>query len=206
MSRRRARKERMNLNLVRPIALIAGALMAISIPLAATAQASTSAKAAPQRPATSAEGCTYFNAHLGDRYFEADKDMALDWTARSGATSGSANVLEPVSGTLNTDCFQIQAGFGNNQIAFKLANSGLCLNISGNSHAAGAWVILWPCLYPSNELFYEGSAGTGDEGADYTSVSSGLCIDLNNGYNRGSILEQKSCVFHDIYQSWFIAS
>jgi hypothetical protein len=194
----------MNLNIVRSIALIAGALMAVSIPLAATAQASTLAKTAPQRPATSAEGCTYFNAHLGDRYYEADRDRGLDWTARSGATSGSANVLEPVSGSLNTDCFHLEGGFGNGQVAFKLANSGLCLNIAGNSHAAGAWAILWPCLYPSNELFYENPDGLGDVGAQFKSASSGLCLDLNNGYNRGSILEQKNCVNADIYQSWFV--
>lgn len=205
MCRRRARKERMNLNLVRSIALIAGALMAVSIPLATTAQASTSAKAASQRPATSAAGCTYFNGNLGDRYYEADKDRGLDWTARSGATAGSATVLEPVSGSLNTDCFHVE-GYGNGQFAYKLANSGLCININGASHAVGAWAILWPCLSQQNELFYENPDGLGDLGAQIKSESSGLCLDLNNGYNRGSILEQKNCVPSDIYQSWFVAS
>jgi hypothetical protein len=194
----------MNLNLVRSIALIAGALMAVSIPLAAAAQASTSGTAASQRPATSSEGCTYFNANLGDRYYEADKDTNLDWTARSGATSGSATVLEPVSGSINTDCFHLEGGFGNGQVAFQLANSGLCINIAGASDAVGAWAILWPCLYPSNELFYENPDNLGDQGAQFQSASSGLCLDLDNGYNRGSILEQKDCKYADIYQSWFV--
>jgi hypothetical protein len=179
--------------------------MAVSIPLAATAQASTSAKAAPQRPATSSEGCTYFNGNLGDRYYEADKDTNLDWTARSGATSGSATVLEPVSGSINTDCFHLEGGFGNFRVAYQLANSNLCLNIAGASDAVGAWAILYPCLYPTNELFYENGAGTGDAGLEIQSASSGLCLDLDNGYNRGSILEQKNCVFGDIYQSWFVS-
>jgi hypothetical protein len=196
----------MKLHRVLPTALIASALMAAALPLATTAQAATAAKTAPQRPAVTAEGCTYWNAVLGYRYYEADKDRGLDWTARSGATSGSATILEPVNGSINTDCFHIQAGFGNSQVAFKLANSELCLNIAGNSHSVGAWAILYPCTYPSNELFYEDDAGTGDGGIQIQSASSGLCLDLSNGYNRGSILEQKACKFTDIYQSWFEAS
>jgi len=196
----------MNLRRVMPAALIACAVMVVSIPLGATAHAATSVKTAPKRPAVSAEGCTYFTALLGYTYYEADKDRGLTWTARSGATSGSATVLEPVNGSINTDCFHVVGGFGGGYLAFKLANSELCLNIAGNSHSVGAWAILYPCIpYPLNELFIVNPAGTGDGGIQIESASSGLCLDLNNGYNRGSILEQKACVHADIYQSWFSA-
>jgi hypothetical protein len=195
----------MNLRRAMPTALIACALMAVSLPLATTAQAATSAKTAPQRSAVDAEGCTYFTADLGYTYYEADKDRGLTWTARSGATSGSAVILEPVNGSINTDCFHVQGGFGGSRLAFKLANSELCLNIAGNSDSVGAWAILYPCTYPTNELFYVGPAGTGDGGIEIESASSGLCLDLDNGYNRGSILEQKDCKYGDIYQSWFSA-
>lgn len=193
----------MNLHRAKLTALIACVLTAFTIPLATTAQAATIVS---QRPvASSSAGCSYYTADLGYAYYEADKDRSLDWWARNSATSGNPVILEPVSGSSSLDCFHEQGNFSGhpNTIAFQLANSDLCLNIAGNSYSVGAWVILYACVYTTNELFYVGTAGTGDTGLMYESASSGLCIDLDNGYNRGSILEQKTCKFGDIYQAWY---
>jgi Ricin-type beta-trefoil lectin domain-like len=97
--------------------------------------------------------------------------------------------------------------FGGQLFAFQLANSDLCLNVARNSHSVGAWIILWPCTYSSNELFLPVATGLGDDSIGLeTYGSGGLCIDLTNGYNKGSILEQKACKFEDIYQFWFAQS
>jgi hypothetical protein len=196
----------MKLHRIKLITFITCGMMAVSISAGTTAHAAISAATASQRPAATAVGCDYWTADLGYRYYEADKDRSLDWTARSGATSGSAVVFEPVSGSSLTDCFKAQGGFAGGAIAFQLASSDLCLNIAGNSHSVGAWAILYPCTYPSNELFYVAPSGTDDGSTQIESASSGLCLDLSNGYNRGSILEQKACKDADIYQSWFITS
>jgi hypothetical protein len=196
----------MNLRRIKPMIFIACGMMATSISVATTAHAATFTPTTSQRSAATAVGCNYWTADLGYRYYEADKDTSIDWTARSGATSGSAVVLEPVSGSSLVDCFKVQGGFAGGHVAFILASSDLCLNIAGNSHKVGAWAILYPCTYPSNELFNVISANTGDGGVQIQSASSLLCLDLSNGYNRGSILEQKDCSYGDIYQSWHVTS
>jgi Ricin-type beta-trefoil lectin domain len=97
-------------------------------------------------------------------------------------------------------------GFGNGEAAFQLAHSDLCLNIAENSRSVGAWVILWPCTFPSNEMFYVGRSGLNDNSFDLISVSSGLCVDLSAGWHTGSILVQKTCIQGDPWQAWFLAT
>jgi Ricin-type beta-trefoil lectin domain len=193
-------------------ALIAGVIMAITIPLTSTASAATSpatasgAAASHRSPGANTEACWFWSANLHYPYWEADKDRSMAWWARNGATQGNPVILEPQDGNSILDCFQSQGGFGNNLFAYQLANSDLCLNVAGNSHSVGAWIILWPCTYSSNELFSIVNNGLNDNSVALETYggNGGLCIDLTNGYNRGSILEQKACKWQDIYQAWFV--
>jgi hypothetical protein len=193
-------------------ALIAGVVMAISIPLAPAARAAASPAAASGAAAShrsarvDSEPCWYWSSLLHYDYWQADKDRSMVWSARSNGTpaQGNAVILEPQNSNSILDCFKPEGGFGNNLVAWQLANSALCLNVAGDSHSVGAWIILWPCTYSSNELFLPVANGLDDDSTSYeTYGSGGLCIDLDNGYNRGSILEQKECKWQDIYQSWY---
>jgi hypothetical protein len=195
----------MNLYRVKAAALVACALMAASIPLAATAQAATSGTATSQRPATSGYGCWYDTALLHYHYFEADGNKSLDWTASNNGASNSPLILEPVSSSSALDCFKGEGGTGGNgRIEFQLANSDLCLNIAGDSHSIGAWVILYPCNDALNEQFTIFNAGVNDMAIRIKSSSSGLCIDLTNGsLSQGTILNQNNCKYGEIKQAWF---
>ena len=185
---------------VKPTALIAVALMAVSIPLATTAQAATSGTAASQH----AWGCAIDNALLETHYYEADQNRSVDWTASNNGASNSPLILEPVSGSSSLDCFKPEGGFGGCRFELQLVASDLCLNIAGDSHSVGAWVILWPCNSASNELFSTVNAQVGDQAFQIKSSSSGLCIDVTNGsLSPGTILNQNNCKYADIKQAWF---
>jgi hypothetical protein len=183
--------------------------MALSIPLAAlatTAQGAAAATLKPLRPAV-AGSCAFDIGNLAQNYMYPDARTNLDvWAVDGDALSdeGKPAELESPSSSSNLDCFQVQGGFGNGEVGIKLAQSSLCFNIAGDSHSAGAWVIMYNCTYPSNELFYEVGSGLGNATGVFRSVSSGLCIDLSGGFNAGSILEQKACSSDDPWQSWFI--
>jgi ricin-type beta-trefoil lectin protein len=188
-----------------PIALAACALMVLSVPLAGSAQAVTASGQA-KSPPSDVTDCAYDTSLLQYSYYEADGDKGLDWWARNSATSGHPVILEPVSGSSDLDCFK-QFAYGNSAFEFELGITDLCLNIAGDSHAAGAWVILYPCTGSSNELFIPNPSGLGDDSESLGSQSTpGMCIDLDNGYNRGSILEQKPCKYGDVYQAWYPVS
>jgi hypothetical protein len=196
-----------NLRKIRFIALSACTLMAVSVPVATAAQAATSSTAASHRTTVAeAQGCSFDTANLHDVYVEAAGDKNLDWTARNSATQGNPVILEPVSGSSDLDCFQPQGNIPGHPgaLEFQLANSDLCLNVKGDSHSVGAYIILWPCVSSANEAFYVSESGVNDsEQIQAYSSNSLLCIDLDNGYQRGSILELKAEVDHDIYQSWY---
>jgi hypothetical protein len=181
--------------------------MALSVPLAVTAQGASAATAKPLRPAV-AGSCAYDTGNLADNYFYPDAKTNLDvWAVNGDALSDSGPAeLEAPSSSSNLDCFQVQGGFSNGELAYKLAQSALCLNISGNSKAVGARVILYNCTYTPNELFNTYASQVGNATGVIQSGSSGLCIDLSNGWHAGSILVQKTCVSDDPWQSWFINS
>lgn len=186
----------MNLHRVKLAALAVCAVMAVSIPWAATT--------APV--ANAAEGCAYDVANLHYRYFEADHAKNLDWWGQSEkATSNLPALLKSVSSGSDLDCFKTVGGFGGSRLEYQLANSDLCLNIAGNSHAVDAHAILYACnTNPINELFTVDDAGTGDGGISIRSASSGLCIDITGGYKSGASLVQKTCVYGDLSQSWHV--
>ncbi len=187
----------MNWHRIRSAALITCAVVAAFIPMATSAQAASSATTS-QRPAA-VTGCALGVGYLNFGYYGPTADKRLAWSSQS---SGSGPVmLGNVSTSSSLDCFK-QLGYGNNQWAFKQYSSGYCLNVAGNSHAAGAWIILWPCVSSANELFHEQYV---NNELQLWSVSSGLCIDLRSGLNVYSILEQKPCrSFGDIYQTWYV--
>jgi ricin-type beta-trefoil lectin protein len=191
----------------RSAALAIGAIMALSIPLATTAQGATAATTKPLLPAT-AGSCSYDTDNLGDAYMYPDARTNLDWWAEDGnALSDSGPVtLEGVSSSSNLDCFHIVSDFGNSELTYQLAQSSLCLNIAGNSKSVGAWVIMYDCTYPPNELFNIFPSHVDNGTYVLESVSSGLCVDLSNGWNAGSILVQKACVNDDPWQSWSLST
>jgi Ricin-type beta-trefoil lectin domain-like len=198
---------RRNMHRVKLTVLIAVALMAVSIPLATTTQAATSGTTVSQQPDTSSYGCWYDTGLLHYHYFEADGNKSLDWTASNNGASNSPLILEPVSSSSALDCFKPEGGTGDGRIEFQLANSDLCLNIAGDSHSIGAWVVLWPCNDAYNEQFTIFNAGLNDMAIRIKSYSSGLCMDLTNGsLNQGTILNQNNCKYGDLKQAWFETS
>jgi Ricin-type beta-trefoil lectin domain len=185
----------MNLHRIKSAALITCTVIAAFIPMATSAQAASSASTASQQAAAS-PSCTYAVANLNFAYYGPAADQSLAWSSEnSDAMLGNVKTSSPL------DCFK-QLSYGNNQWAFKQYSSGFCLNVAGNSHAVGAWIILYPCVSSTNELFREDASG-GD--IQLQSESSGLCIDLRSGLNVYSNLEQKPCgKFGDIYQTWYV--
>lgn len=194
----------MILNRINSAALITCAIMGASISLAATAQAASSSAAASQRPVvtTAAASCAFSSANLHFDYWGPATDKKLVWSSRSSA-SGNGVLLENKSTSSSLDCFKA-LGFGGGAFEFQQNQSSLCLNVAGNSRSVGAWIILYPCLSTSNEKFY---VGFFNGQTQLQSVSSGLCIDLVNGFNINSQLVQKTCQGrNDIFQEWTLAT
>jgi Ricin-type beta-trefoil lectin domain len=195
----------MILNRLKSAALITCAIMGASISLASTAQAATSSATASQRPVASdtAPSCAYSSANLHFEYWGPLADRSMVWSSR-GSASGNAVLLGNKSTSSPLDCFK-GLGYGHGYFAFQQNNSDLCLNVAGNSKSAGAWIILYDCVSTANELF---SVNTIDNETQLQSESSGLCIDLGNGFNAYSHLEQKPCsgTRGDIYQEWTYAT
>jgi hypothetical protein len=192
----------MILSRIKSAAVITCAIMGASIPLAATAQAASSSAAASQRPVvTAAASCAFSSANLHFYYWGPATDRSLVWSSRSSA-SGQGVILENKSTSSSLDCFKA-LGFGSGVFEFQQNQSSLCLNVAGNSRSVGAWIILYPCISTSNEKF---NIGFFNNQTQLQSVSSGLCIDLSNGFNVFSQLEQKTCQGrNDIFQEWTVA-
>jgi hypothetical protein len=181
--------------------LVAGLSMAAA---AAAAGAAPAADAAPARPVVNPISCAVATADLGFFYVTASGNTNLAWTASGG--SGYPVQLENKSSSSAKDCFKLHdGGSGGGHVELQLYNTNLCLNIAGNSDAAGAWVILYPCDPPTNNEEFNVGAGVGDapDTVQLQAVSSGLCIDLAHGWNDGSVLEQKACLNNDPWQAWF---
>jgi opacity protein-like surface antigen len=189
----------MHLKRVKPAAMIAAAVMASLIALASPAQAASSPATASQQPDSVGDTCAYAVGNLHYAYWEPEADSSLAWSSE-GAASGNAVMLGNVKSSSPLDCFKEQY-FGNGQIAFEDYLASLCLNVAGNSHAAGAWIILYACgNYPNNERFSENPTSNGIE---LQSITSGLCIDVANGYKAYSIIEQEPCGgLYDVSQQW----
>lgn len=196
----------MILNRKSTAALIACALMGASASLASTAHAASSSAArsasgvAAHRPAaaSSAPTCAYSSANLHFNYWGPSSDHNLVWSSTS-STSNNPVLLENKSSSSSLDCFKA-LGFGNGVFEFEQNNSSLCLNVAGDSHSSGAWIILYSCVSSSNEKFRIGFVNNQTQ---IQSVSSGLCLDLSNGFNVLSHVEQKTCQSpSDIYQEW----
>lgn len=198
----------MKLNRIRTAALVACAIIGAATSLASTAQAATSSAAsssvaAPHRlvvPDT-APTCAYSSANLHFYYWGPASDSSLVWSTTS-SSSNAPVLLGNKKTTSPLDCFKA-LGFGHGQFSFQQNNSELCLNVAGNSDASGAWIILYPCDSTANEKF---SLDTINNETQLQSVSSGLCVDLGDGYNVLSHLEQKPCQGRsDVYQEWTYA-
>lgn len=175
---------------------------------AGTSLAASAAPASYARPArlasvtatpAAAVGCAYYNANLGYKYFSALKSTSLDWWGRGNSLNfqGTTVALGRVSGSSNLDCFHLYAGFGNSRVQVRLANSALCLAVSGVQ--AGTHIVLSNCLkHPTSELFNV------YPGVQLKNAANGKCIDLSNGYRAGSLLVSKPCKRGDIYQEWYV--
>jgi ricin-type beta-trefoil lectin protein len=200
----------MKLNRIRAVAVAACAIIGASIPLASAAQAApfsaatSSSAAAAHRPAVAdaAPTCAYSSANLHFYYWGPPSDKSLVWSSTS-SSSGNAVLLGNKKTSSPLDCFK-SLGFGHSQFSFQQNNSDLCLNVAGNSKSSGAWIILYPCVSTANEKF---TLDTYNNETQLQSVSSGLCVDLGNGYNALSHLEQKACQGRsDKYQEWTYAT
>jgi hypothetical protein len=183
----------MFLNRISSAALITCAVIGVSASAVSTAQAATSSATASQRPAASdsAPTCAYSSAFLGFFYWGPPADTNLVWSSTS-STSGNAVLLGNKKSTSPLDCFKIYGYVvsGTAADAFEQNNSSLCLNVAGNSKAAGAWIILYDCVSSSNEKFYPDFV---DNETQLKSVSSGLCIDAGNGLVALSHIVQEPC-------------
>jgi Ricin-type beta-trefoil lectin domain len=191
----------MIVNRIKSAALIACAVMGASISLASTAQAASSSATASQRVVANNHSCAFAVANLGFSYWGPNADRSMVW-ASEGLKLGNAVLLGNKSTTSPVDCFKQQHDdAGGPNFAFQQNESGLCLNVAGNSKSAGAWIILWDCVSTPNEFF---SLNTVNGETQLRSLSSGLCIDLGNGFNTYSHVEQKPCsgTRGDIYQEW----
>jgi Ricin-type beta-trefoil lectin domain-like len=176
----------MNLTRLRSTAFITCTAMAAFIALAAPARAgSFAATASPQLASAT---CTFATADLGYFYYEPKSDLSLAWSSE-GAQAGNTVMLGNKKPSSALDCFKPQ-GFGHSYFEYQQYSSGLCLNVAGDSHSAGAYIILWPCVSTANEMFYTLVNGYGIQ---LQSESSGLCVYLKSGLNVYSILEQEPC-------------
>ena len=194
----------MILNRIKSAALITCAIMGASISLAATAQAASSSATASQRPVASAAvaSCAYSSANLHFNYWGPAANKNLVWSSR-GSASGNGVLIGNKSTSSSLDCFK-GLGFGGGAFEFQQNQSDLCLNVAGNSRSPGAWIILYPCISTSNEKF---TLNFYNDQTQLQSVSSGLCIDVANGFNVYSQLVQKTCQGRsDIYQEWTFAT
>lgn len=187
-------------------ALAASAAVALSVPVAAHG-----ANAATTAPRSSGQFCQFANANLHFRYFTADQSPygTMNWWGPPGSAAagqGSPIELEPPSGSSDQDCFKPVEGGGGSPPEFQLQyfhQQGLCLNVAGNSHNSGAWIITYACNPITANTLFQFFTSNLNNGSDYiVSVSSGLCIDLSNGFKAGSILVQKPCSNADPWQSW----
>lgn len=187
----------MKMGRISSVALVACAILGASTSLATTAQASSSVAvaaqhaSAPQRPASNEDSpsCTFATANLHFHYWGPASDSSLVWSSTS-PTSGGAVLLGNKKASSPLDCFKGQS-FGGGVFAYQqYASPELCLNVAGNSKSSGAWIILYSCVYSPNERFQE-EYDYGD--LQLKSVSSGLCVDLGDGYNVLSHVEQKPC-------------
>jgi hypothetical protein len=191
-------------NRISSAALIACAIVGASTSLASTAQAASSSATASQRPMISetAPTCAYSSANLHYDYWGPSANHNLVWSSTS-SSSGNAVLLGNKKTSSPLDCFK-PLGFGENEFEFQQNNSSLCLNVAGNSKSAGAWIILYPCVSTANEKFYVDFINNKTQ---LQSVSSGQCIDLGNGFNVLSHLEQKPCQSEsDTYQEWSLST
>ena len=189
----------MHLKRVKPAAMIAATVMASLVALASPAHAASSSTTASRQLDSITDTCAYATGDLHYAYWEPVADQSLAWSSE-GAASGNAVMLGNLKSSSPLDCFK-QENYGHGQIAFEDFQADLCLNVAGASHAAGAWIILYPCgTVPNNERFNENPSSIGIE---LQSISSGLCIDVSNGYKAYSILEQEPCGgLNDISQHW----
>jgi hypothetical protein len=177
--------------------------MGASISLAATAQAASSSATASQRPVanTLLASCAFSSAKVHFNYWGPASKRNLVWSSH-GSASGNGVKIENKSTSSSLDCFKA-LGFGGGAFEFQQNQSDLCLNVAGNSRSPGAWIILYPCVSTSNEKF---TLGFFNGQTQLQSVSSGLCIDLTNGFNLNSQLVQKTCQSRaDIFQEWTFA-
>lgn len=183
----------MFLNRIRSAALITCAVMGVSASAVPTAQAASSSATASQRPAASdsAPTCYYSASFLGFFYWGPPADTNLVWSSTS-STSGNAVLLGIRKSSSPLDCFKIYGSVvsGRAVDTYEQNNSSLCLNVAGNSKAAGAWIILYDCVFSPNEEFYENFV---DNETQLQSVSSGLCIDAGNGLVALSHIVQEPC-------------
>ena len=93
---------------------------------------------------------------VGQNLISARGARNLDWSSRSA--SGNAVMLGNKSSSSTLDCFHEEGG-GNDEVAFMQDKStSLCLNVAGNSHSVGAWVILYPCNFLPEELWKVGDS------------------------------------------------
>jgi hypothetical protein len=194
----------MIINRIKSAALITCAIMGASISLAATAQAASSSATASQRPVASAarSGCAYASANLHFNYWGPAAHGNLVWSSR-GSASGNGVLIGNKSTSSSLDCFKA-LGFGGGAFEFQQYQSSLCLNVAGNSRSAGAWIILYPCISTSDEKL---TLNFFNNQTQLQSVSSGLCVDMANGFQIFSQLVQKSCQSRsDIYQEWTFAT
>src|ERR1700677_70613 len=194
----------MILNRIGTAALIACAIVGTSTSVASTAQAATFSATGSHGPVVSetAPTCAYSSANLHFDYWGPASNSSLVWSSTS-STSGNAVLIGNKKPSSPLDCFKPQ-GFGNYVFEFQQNNSDLCLNVAGNSHASGAWIILYDCVSSANEKF---TIDTINSETQLQSVSSGLCVDVGDGFNVLSHLEQKPCQGRsDIYQEWTFAT
>jgi hypothetical protein len=193
---------RLMLAILSAIGVIASLILVVG---QAPAQAASSGTTVSQRPdSPDSTGCLFAVANLNYRYYGPNYDRGLVWSS-VGPASGNAVELGYKKSSSSLDCFKALGGFGNDEFEYEQYDPpGLCLNVAGNSYTAGAWIILYACVSTANERFIE--YGT-SYGIQLQSASSGLCVDLTNGLNPYSILDQEPCGNPgDIYQEWYPAS
>jgi hypothetical protein len=179
-------------------------IAAMSFGLATAAQAGRApapfSTTASQRSVVSdtAPSCAYSSALLHFYYWGPAANTGLVWSS-AGSASGNPVLLGNKKTSSPLDCFKV-LGFGGGVDEFQQNNSSLCLNVAGNSKSAGAWIILYDCVSSANEKFRVDFLNGQTQ---IQSVSSGLCLDLGDGFHVLSHLEQKTCQSpSDTYQEW----
>lgn len=87
--------------------------------------------------------------------------------------------------------------------------SGLCMDVTSNSHTVGALIEAWPCNGQTNQLFSlirDTSWTTGVYQIKPQNTSPNLCLDVyNNDLNENGLIDQYTC-FNPPHtnQQWFI--